>query len=56
MFVNLVKVSNTSNHKLMVEIIAKYRCPPKLRSVIRRMYANSKVRLILGKVDISISF
>ena len=56
MFADLVKAFDTSNHKLMVEILAKYGCPPKLRSAIRRMYSDSKVRLILGDTDISISF
>ena len=56
MFADLVKAFDTSNHKLMVEMLAKYGCPPKLRSAIRRMYSDSKVRLILGDTDISISF
>ena len=56
MFADLVKAFETSNHKLMVEILAKYGCPPKLRSAICRMYADSKVRLILGETDITISF
>ena len=56
MFSDLVKALDTSNHKLMVEILAKYGCPPKLQFTIRRMYADSKVRLILGETDMSISF
>ena len=45
MFADLVKAFDTSNHKHMVEILAKYGCPPKLRSAIFRMYVDSKVRL-----------
>ena len=56
MFDDPVKAFNTSNHKLMVEILNKYGCPPKLCSVIRRMYTDNKVKLILGNIDISIPF
>ena len=56
MFADLVKAFNTSNHILMIKILKKYGCPPKLCSVIRRMYENNKVRLIIGKIDISIPF
>ena len=41
---------------MMVEILKKYGCPPKLRSAIRRMYTDNKLRLILGNIDISIPF
>ena len=53
MFAGLVKAFDTSNHKLMVEILKKYGCPPKLCSAIRRMYTGNKVRLILVKIGIS---
>ena len=56
MFANLVKAFDTSNHKLMVEILGKYGCPPKLRSVIRRMYTDNKVILLIGETDLSILF
>ena len=56
MFANIVKAFDTSNHKLMVEILKKYSCPPKLFSAIRRIYTDNYVRLILGKIDISIPF
>ena len=56
MFADLVKAFDTSNHRLMVEILAKYGCPPNLRSAIRQMYADRKVRLILGETCMSISF
>jgi len=56
MFANLVKAFDTSNYKLVVEIFSKCGCPPKLRFAIRWMYADSKVRLVLGEADISISF
>ena len=56
MFADIVKAFDTSNHKLMVKILKKYGCPPKLCSAIRRMYTDNNVRLILGKIDISIPF
>ena len=40
----------------MVDILKKYGCPPKLCSTIRRMYTEKNVRLIIGKIDISIPF
>ena len=55
-FSDLVKAFDTFNHKLMVEILKKYGCPPKLCSSIRRMYTDNKVRLIIRKIDISIPF
>lgn len=48
MFSDLVKAFDTSNHILMIKILKKYGCPPKLCSAIRRMYENNKVRLIIG--------
>ena len=56
MFADIVKAFDTSNHKLMVEILNKYGCPPKLCSAIRRMYTDNNVRLIIVKIDISIPF
>ena len=50
MFADLVKAFDTSNQKLMVEILDKYGCPPKLWSAIRRMYMDNNVRLIKGKI------
>ena len=49
MFADLVKSFDTSNHKLMVEILKKYGCPPKLCSSIKIIYTDNNVRLILGK-------
>ena len=56
MFADLVKAFDTSNHKLMVDIWKKYRCPPKLCSDIRRMYTDNNMILILEKIYISIPF
>ena len=56
MFADLVKAFDTSNHKLMVKILDKYGSPPKLRSAIRRVYTENKVRLLIGKTDLSIPF
>ena len=47
MFADLVKTFDNSNHKLMVEILKKYGFPPKLCSVIRRMYTDNNVILIM---------
>ena len=55
-FADLVKAFDTSNHKLLIEILARYGCPPKLCMAIKRMYADSVVRLIIGKFDMSIPF
>ena len=55
-FADLVKSFYTSNHKWMVGILKKYGFPPKLCSTITRMYTGNKVRLILGNIDISITF
>ena len=56
MFADLVKAFDTSNHIILIEILRKYGCPPKLCSAIKRMYSNNKVRLIIGKIDTSIPF
>ena len=56
LFANLVKEFNISNHTLMIKILGCYGFPPKLQSAIERMYKNSVVRLIIGKIDTSISF
>ena len=56
MFADLVIAFDTSNHKLMVDILKKYGCPPKLCSAISRMYTEKNVILIIGKIDISIPF
>ena len=56
MFSDLVKAFNTSDHIILIEILRKYGCPPKLCSAIKRMYSNNKVRLSIGKIDTSIPF
>ena len=56
MFADLVKAFDISNHIILIEILRKYGCPPKLCSAIKRMYSNNKVRLIIGKIDTSIPF
>ena len=56
MFADLVKAVDTSKHILLIEILFKYGCPPKLCSAIKRMYSNNKVRLIIGKIDTSTPF
>ena len=56
LFADLVKYFDTSNHQLMDAILGKYGFPPKLRSAIVRMYKDSLVILIIGKMDTSIPF
>ena len=56
MFADLVKAFDTANHELLMEILDTYGGPPKFVSAIKRMYANTKVRLIIGKIDTSIPF
>ena len=56
MFADIIKAFDNYNHKLTVEILKKYDCPPKLCSSIRRMYTDNNVRLIIVKIDISIPF
>ena len=53
---DLVKYFDTYNHQLMDAILGKYGFPPKLQSAIARMYKDSVVRLIIGKIDTSIPF
>ena len=56
LFADLVKAFDTSNHALMDKLLEKYGCPPALRSTIARMYKDSRVRLIIGKIDTTIPF
>ena len=56
MFADIVKAFYTSNHALMDKLLEKYGCPPALRSAIARMYKDSRVRLIIGKIDTTIPF
>ena len=53
-FIDLVKAYDTANHKLLIKILEKYGAPPKLRSVIERMYTNLKVVFKIGKNKIEI--
>ena len=56
MFPNLVKVFNTANHKLLVEMLDTYGGPQNYVSTIKRTHKNIVVRLILVKFDTSINF
>ena len=40
----------------MDKLLAKYGCPPALCSAIARMYKDSRVILIIGKIDMTIPF
>ena len=55
-FADLVKAFDTSNHKLMVMILAGYGCPPNLCDTITRMYKDSVVKLVIGKFETKIDF
>ena len=55
-FTDLVKAFDTSNHALLIAILGKYGTPQRLRSAIKRMYDKIIVKLIIGKVEISIEF
>ena len=55
-FVNLVKAFDTSNHQLMVMILARYGCPPNLCDTITRMYKYSVVKLVIGEFETTIDF
>ena len=56
LFADIVKAFDTSNHALMDKLLEKYGCPPALLSAIARMYKDSRVRLITGKIDTTIPF
>ena len=55
-FADLVKAFDTSNHKLMVMILARYGCPPNLCDTITRMYKDSVVKLVIGEFETTIDF
>ena len=55
-FAYLFKALYTSKHSLLIAILVKYGAPPRLRSELKRMYAKSIVKLIIGKVDTYIDF
>ena len=52
LFANLVKAFDTSNH----ELLERYVCLLNLHSAIARMYKDSVVRLMIGKIETSIPF
>ena len=56
LFADLAKAFDTSNHTLMDKLLEKYGCLLALRSAIARMYKDSRVRLIIGKIDTTIPF
>ena len=56
MFADLVKAFDTANHELLMEILDTYGGPPKFVSAIKRMYENTVMILILGKVDTAFDF
>ena len=55
-FAYLVKAFDTPNHTLLIAILGKHGAPPRLCLGIKRMYNKIIVKLIIGKVDISIYF
>ena len=55
-FAYLVKDFDTSNQKILIVILSRYGSPPRFCYAIRRMYENSAVGLIIGKIDTSVPF
>ena len=55
-FTDLVKAFDTSNHQLMVMILAKYGFPPNLCDTITRMYKDIVVKLVIGEFETTIYF
>ena len=47
-FADLVKAYDTSNHKLIAEILSKLGAPPKFRHAIERLYTDLTVTLKIG--------
>ena len=56
LFTDLVKAFDTSNHVFLIKILERYSCLTNLQLAISRMYKNSVVRLIIGKVNTTIPF
>ncbi|KAL7535225.1 hypothetical protein ACHAWF_005092 [Thalassiosira exigua] len=52
---DLVKAFDTTNHKLLIEILEKYRAPPTFCDAIKRLYENLKVVLKIEKETAEIS-
>ena len=40
-FVDLIKAYDTANHKLLIDVIRRYRAPPKFATAIKRIYHNN---------------
>ena len=55
-FVDLVKASDTVNHKLMALVLKKYGFPPKMRSTIERMYEKFALELKKGNEKTQIDY
>ena len=55
-FSDLFKALDTSNHRLMVMILARYGCPPNLCDTITRMYKDGVVKLVIGEFETTIDF
>ena len=55
-FADLVKAFDTSNHQLMVMILAKYGCPPNLCDTISIVYKDSVVKLVIAEFETTIEF
>ena len=53
---DLFKSFNNSNHELLIGILGKYGAPPRLFSVIKRMYDKSKVNINIGNIETAIDF
>ena len=48
-FVDLVKAFDTVNHELMLAVMRKYGFPPRLVSMVRRVYENFTLKIQKGE-------
>ena len=54
-FADLVKAYDTSNHKLIAEILTKLGAPPKFRDAINRLYTDLTVTLKIGTTKATVA-
>ncbi|KAL7547269.1 hypothetical protein ACHAWF_010590 [Thalassiosira exigua] len=47
-FIDLVKAYDTADHKLLIKVLKKFGAPPKLCSIVERLYTDLKVVFKMG--------